>query len=269
MTTPLFDVKDVTLRFGGVTSLQNVSMQHRRGEILAVIGPNGAGKTSLFNSLTGVYAPQEGTITFDRDGASPLSVIGKKAHRVAAAGVARTFQASRMFPAMTAFENVKIGAESHRGFGVLGAMLKGPVTRRNERMSDQRAWELLEFVGLTKEANTVSGSLNYGARRRLEIARGLATSPTVLLLDEPAAGTNPSEKVELTTLIRRVRDEMNVSILLIEHDMKLVMALAERLYVLNFGLIIAEGTPDEIRSNPAVIAAYLGSAEANTDQERR
>ena len=269
MTTPLYDVKNVTLRFGGVTSLNNVTMEHRRGEILAVIGPNGAGKTSLFNSLTGVYRPQEGSITFDRDGSTPLSVIGKKAHRVASAGVARTFQASRMFPAMTAFENVKTGAESHRGFGVIGAMVKGPATRRAERASDERAWELLTFVGLEKQANVVSSSLNYGARRRLEIARGLATNPTVLLLDEPAAGTNPSEKVELTELIRRVRDEMGVSILLIEHYMKLVMSLAERLYVLNFGSVIAEGTPDEIRANPAVIEAYLGAADAGDEKEGR
>lgn len=265
MSTPLYDVTNVTLRFGGVTSLNNVSMHHNRGEILAVIGPNGAGKTSLFNSLTGVYAPQEGTIVFDRDGSSPLSVIGKKPHRVSAAGVARTFQASRMFPAMTAFENVKIGAESHRGFGVIGAMVKGPSTRRHERETDERTWELLRFVGLEQQANVISNSLNYGARRRLEIARGLATNPTVLLLDEPAAGTNPSEKVELTELIRRVRDEMGVSILLIEHDMKLVMSLAERLYVLNFGSVIAEGTPEEIRANPDVIEAYLGSSDAGNE----
>jgi len=261
MSTPMFDVSGVTLRFGGVTSLNNVTLHHNRGEILAVIGPNGAGKTSLFNSLTGVYAPQEGTITFDRDGSTPLSVIGKKPHRIASAGVARTFQASRMFPAMTAFENVKIGAESHRGFGVIGAMVKGPQTRRHERETDATTWELLKFVGLEQQANVLSGSLNYGARRRLEIARGLATNPKVLLLDEPAAGTNPAEKIELTELIRRVRDEMGVSILLIEHDMKLVMSLAERLYVLNFGSVIAEGTPEEIRSNQAVIDAYLGSTD--------
>ncbi len=256
----LLSVEDVTLRFGGVVSLNKVSMNQRRGEILAVIGPNGAGKTSLFNSLTGVYQPQEGTILLHRIDQPALSVIGQKAHRVAKAGVARTFQASRMFGALTAFENVKIGAEDHSGLGFVGAMFKGPRTRRGERASDARTYELLEFVGLTKQANTVSASLSYGDRRRLEIARGLATNPTVLLLDEPAAGTNPSEKVELTELIRKVRDDMGVSILLIEHDMKLVMSLAERLYVLNFGAVIAEGTPDEIRANPAVVEAYLGSS---------
>jgi len=260
----IFDVDSVTLRFGGVISLNDVSLHQNRGEILAVIGPNGAGKTSLFNSLTGVYQPQEGNITFLGRDAKPISIIGKKAHRVSAAGVARTFQASRMFSALTAFENVKIGAESHKGIGVVGAMLKGPATRRGEKASDAKTIELLDFVGLSHRANVVSASLSYGDRRRLEIARGLATDPQVLLLDEPAAGTNPSEKVQLTDLIRKVRDVMGVSILLIEHDMKLVMSLAERLYVLNFGSVIAEGTPQEIRANDAVIEAYLGSAVDET-----
>ncbi len=264
MTDRIFDVEHVTLRFGGVVSLNDVSLHQERSEILAVIGPNGAGKTSLFNSLTGVYQPQEGTITFTGRDAKPMNVIGKKAHRVSSAGVARTFQASRMFSALTAFENVKIGAESHHGIGVVGAMLRGPATRRGERESDQVTIELLDFVGLRRQANTISSSLSYGDRRRLEIARGLATSPQVLLLDEPAAGTNPSEKRDLTTLIRRVRDERGVSILLIEHDMKLVMSLAERLYVLNFGSVIAEGSPEEIRANDQVIEAYLGSAQSGT-----
>jgi branched-chain amino acid transport system ATP-binding protein len=259
MSDKIFDVEHVTLRFGGVVSLNDVSLHQNRGEILAVIGPNGAGKTSLFNSLTGVYQPQEGTITFlGRDGKTH-SIIGRKAYRVANYGVARTFQASRMFSALTTFENIKIGAENHRGIGVVGAMLHGPATRRDEKRSDARTIELLKFVGLADEANTIAASLSYGDRRRLEIARGLATDPQVLLLDEPAAGTNPSEKIELATLIRRVRDEMGVSILLIEHDMKLVMSLAERLYVLNFGGVIAEGTPEEIRANPVVIEAYLGT----------
>ncbi len=262
----IFDVQNVTLRFGGVVSLNDVSLHQRRGEILAVIGPNGAGKTSLFNSLTGVYKPQEGTITFTGEPGNPVSVIGRKPHRLNGAGIARTFQASRMFSALTTFENVKIGAESHRGLGAVGAMLGGPATRRGEKESDRRTIELLDFVGLRDEANTLSASLSYGARRRLEIARGLATNPKVLLLDEPAAGTNPAEKLDLTELIRKVRDEMGVSILLIEHDMKLVMSLAERLYVLNFGSVIAEGTPDEIRANEAVVEAYLGSSDTGTSQ---
>jgi branched-chain amino acid transport system ATP-binding protein len=256
----IIDVEHVSLRFGGVVSLNDVSLHQNRGEILAVIGPNGAGKTSLFNSLTGVYRPQDGSITFVGRDARPISVIGKKPSRLSNAGIARTFQASRMFSALTAFENVKIGAESHRGVGVVGAMLRGPRTRRDERESDRRTIELMDFVGLRSRANVISASLSYGDRRRLEIARGLATNPEVLLLDEPAAGTNPSEKLALAELIRRVRDEMGVSILLIEHDMKLVMSLAERLYVLNFGSVIAEGTPQEIRSNADVIAAYLGTS---------
>jgi branched-chain amino acid transport system ATP-binding protein len=255
----LFEVSNVTLRFGGVVSLSDVSLHQKRGEILAVIGPNGAGKTSLFNSLTGVYQPQEGSITFSPKEGEPVSFIGKKPHVISDNGVARTFQASRMFNALTTFENVKIGAESHKGIGALGAIFRGSATRKDEKYSDARTWDLLNFVGLRAKANHIASSLSYGERRRLEIARGLATNPEVLLLDEPAAGTNPSEKLELTDLIRKVRDEMGVSILLIEHDMKLVMSLAERLYVLNFGSVIAEGTPDEIRANQNVVDAYLGT----------
>lgn len=258
----LLEVKNITLRFGGVVSLRDVSLRMPRGEILAVIGPNGAGKTSLFNSVTGVYQPQEGEIILHPRDVAPLSVIGKKAHRIAMAGVSRTFQASRLFSALTVFENVKIGAEDHRGLGVLGALVKGPKTRHGERVSDRAAVELLKFVELTDEAGTIASQLPYGARRRLEIARALATQPELILLDEPAAGTNPSEKLELTKLIRRVRDERGVSVLLIEHDMKLVMSLAERLYVLNFGTVIAEGSPEEVRNNPVVIDAYLGASRA-------
>jgi branched-chain amino acid transport system ATP-binding protein len=256
----IIKAEHLTLRFGGVVSLKDVSFEMRRGEILAVIGPNGAGKTSLFNSLTGVYQPQEGIIEFSPKGEASLSVIGKKAYRIARAGVSRTFQASRLFMALTVFENIKIGAEDHRGIGLVGALVKGPGTRRGEHRSDAVVIELLDFVGLRQEANLVASQLSYGARRRLEIARALATGPQVILLDEPAAGTNPSEKLELAELIRRVRDERGVSVLLIEHDMKLIMSLAERLYVLNVGSVIAEGSPDEIRANQAVIDAYLGSS---------
>lgn len=258
-TETVFDVRDITLRFGGVVSLRNVSMHMNRGEILAVIGPNGAGKTSLFNSLTGVYQPQEGQIDFtDRNGRT-ISVIGKKTHRIARAGVSRTFQASRVFSALTVFENIKIGAEDHSGIGAVGAILRGPATRRGEKVSDDLSLELLDFVGLRKDGNLIASSLSYGGRRRLEIARAIATDPDVILLDEPAAGTNPSEKLELAALIRRVRNERHVSVLLIEHDMKLVMSLAERIYVLNFGGVLAEGTPAEIRANQAVVEAYLGT----------
>lgn len=264
----VFDVEHVTLRFGGVVSLNDVSLSMRRGEILAVIGPNGAGKTSLFNSLTGVYLPQQGQITLrGRPGAAPESVLGKKTHQVNRLGVARTFQNIRLFPALTAIENVKIGVETRQRSGPVSVMLGLPWQRREERASTVRALELLQFVGLAGKANDVAGSLAYGEQRRLEIARALGTNPGVILLDEPAAGTNPVEKQELAQLIRRINVEDGISVLLIEHDMKLVMSVAHRLIVLNFGQKIAEGSPEQIQRDPAVIAAYLGSSAEEVEAE--
>ena len=257
----VFDVDHVTLRFGGVTSLDDVSLSMRRGEILAIIGPNGAGKTSLFNSLTGVYSPQEGTITLRaRAGSDPVSVIGQSTHVVNRLGVARTFQNIRLFPALTALENVKVGVETRQKSGPIGAMLGLPRQRREERESTQRSYELLHRVGLEQRANDIAGSLAYGEQRRLEIARALGTSPGVILLDEPAAGTNPVEKRELATLIKSINVDDGVGVLLIEHDMKLVMSVADRLVVLNFGQKIAEGTPEQIQRDPVVVAAYLGTS---------
>jgi branched-chain amino acid transport system ATP-binding protein len=263
----VFDVRNVTLRFGGVTSLDDVSLEMRRGEILAVIGPNGAGKTSLFNSLTGVYTPQEGEILVAaRPGDEQVSVVGRKTHLVNHLGVARTFQNIRLFPALTALENVKVGVETRQKAGPVSAMLGLPWQRREERESTQTAFDLLGRVGLAHRANELAGSLPYGEQRRLEIARALGTNPGVILLDEPAAGTNPVEKRELAALIRQINAD-GVGVLLIEHDMKLVMSVADRIVVLNFGQRIAEGTPEQIQRDPAVVAAYLGTSEEEAEQE--
>jgi branched-chain amino acid transport system ATP-binding protein len=258
---PIFEVEHVTLRFGGVTSLADVSLHQERGEILSVIGPNGAGKTSLFNCLSGVYLPQEGSIHFRRRDGRAVSIVGKKPHAVNRAGVARTFQTTLLFNALSTIENVKIGVEAGSTTGPIGAMLHLPHVTRQDKETDREASRLLEFVGLTSHADDLASSLSYGDRRRLEIARALGTKPEVLLLDEPAAGTNPTEKVELSKLITEVNTAFQVSVLLIEHDMRLVMSIAQRIYVLNFGRLIAEGTPAEIQRNPAVLEAYLGTSE--------
>lgn len=256
-------VSGLTLRFGGLVCLSDVELTLCRGEILAVIGPNGAGKTSLFNSLTGVYVPQEGSITLtDPDGVRhPL--LGRKTHVVNRLGLARTFQNIRLFGALTALENVKIAAETRQKSGPLGIMLGLPHARRNERESDRRAHELLDFVGMADKLNELAASLSYGEQRRLEIARALATDPQVLLLDEPAAGTNPTEKLELAELIKHINRELGISVLLIEHDMRLVMSVADRVTVLNFGKVIASGTPSEVQRNRAVVEAYLGAEMAH------
>jgi branched-chain amino acid transport system ATP-binding protein len=264
----VYDIEHVTLRFGGVVSLNDVSMQLYRDEILAVIGPNGAGKTSLFNALTGVYTPQEGRIELrGRRGDHPVSVIGKKTHVINHLGVARTFQNIRLFPALTALENVKIGIETRQKAGPIAAMLGMPWQRREEKASTQQAYALLQDVGLHARANDLAHSLAYGEQRRLEIARALGTNPGVILLDEPAAGTNPNEKRELAELIRKINKERNISVLLIEHDMKLVMSVAHRIVVLNFGEKIAEGTPQEIQKDPVVIGAYLGTPADETSAQ--
>jgi len=264
----VFDVQNVTLRFGGVTSLNDVSLRMYRGEILAIIGPNGAGKTSLFNSLTGVYTPQEGSIMLSgRPGDPPQNVLGRKTHVVNHLGVGRTFQNIRLFPALTALENVQVGIEARQRSGPLAAMFGMPWQRREQRESTEGAYELLAAVGMPDRANELAGSLPYGEQRRLEIARALGTNPGVLLLDEPAAGTNPVEKRELAQLIQRINSERQISVLLIEHDMKLVMSVADRIIVLNFGEKIAEGPPKAIQRDPIVIAAYLGtSAEEAAEQ---
>jgi branched-chain amino acid transport system ATP-binding protein len=248
----LLAVDHVTLRFGGVVALNDVSFSLRKGEIFGLIGPNGAGKTTCFNAMTGVYRPTSGEIRFQGQ-----SIVGKKKHEITRGGIARTFQNVRLFPEMTALENVMVGADAHHKTSVLGALFRTPRHWREERTGRDRAFELLRFVGIQRRAGEVSRNLAYGEQRRLEIARALATNPTLLCLDEPAAGFNPAEKEELLQLIRRIRDT-GVTVLLIEHDMRLVMGVTDRIVVLEFGKKIAEGSPTEVRDNPAVIAAYLG-----------
>jgi len=263
----MLTVDGVTLRFGGVTSLADVSLTQTRGEILAVIGPNGAGKTSLFNSLTGVYLPQEGDVRLSARAGDPLrTVLGRKTHEINGFGVARTFQNIRLFPALTALENVKVGVETRQRSGPVSAMLGLPRSRREERESTEEAVRLLAEVGLRHRANELAGALPYGEQRRLEIARAMGTRPGVLLLDEPAAGTNPVEKRDLARLIQKINVEDGISVLLIEHDMKLVMSVAHRIVVLNFGEKIAEGSPAQIQRDPAVVAAYLGTSEEDAGE---
>jgi branched-chain amino acid transport system ATP-binding protein len=248
----LLEVDHVTLRFGGVVALNDVSFSLRKGEIFGLIGPNGAGKTTCFNAMTGVYRPTSGSIRFNGK-----SIVGKKKHEITRGGIARTFQNVRLFPEMTALENVMVGADAHHKTSVLGALFRMPRHWREERTGRERSMELLRFVGIDRRAGEVSRNLAYGQQRRLEIARALATNPTLLCLDEPAAGFTPAEKEDLLQLIRRIRDT-GVTVLLIEHDMRLVMGVTDRIVVLEFGRKIAEGTPHEVRDNEAVIAAYLG-----------
>ena len=248
----LLDVDSVTMQFGGVTALEDVSLRIKPGEILGLIGPNGAGKTTMFNVVTGVYQPTKGDIRFDGQ-----SVVGIKRHHITKRGIARTFQNIRLFPDMSALENVMVGVDAHHKSSVIGAILHTPRNRSEERHGRERAMELLTFMGIADYAEVAARNLPYGYQRRLEIARALGTEPKLLCLDEPAAGFNPAEKQELNELIFKIRDQ-GYTVLLIEHDMKVVMGVSDHVVVLDFGRKIAEGKPEVVRENPDVIAAYLG-----------
>ncbi|BCP60017.1 ABC transporter ATP-binding protein [Streptococcus parasuis] len=249
----LLEVKDLTKNFGGLTAVGDVTMELHEGELVGLIGPNGAGKTTLFNLLTGVYEPSEGTITL-----AGTLLNGKAPSKIASLGLGRTFQNIRLFKNMTVLENVLIGLGNHGKAEFFASFFRLPAFYKNEETLKTKAIELLKIFDLDGDADTLAKNLPYGQQRRLEIVRALATEPKILFLDEPAAGMNPQETAELTQLIRKIKEEFNITIMLIEHDMSLVMEVTERIYVLEYGRLIAHGTPAEIRSNKRVIEAYLG-----------
>lgn len=252
MKEVLLQLTGLSISFGGLQAVDSLDLGVYRGEILALIGPNGAGKTTVFNCVTGFYQPSEGNVSL-----TGKSLVGRPPHVITQIGIARTFQNIRLFPNMTALENVLVGSDAKHRTSVPGAIIRGPRHRREEREGHDRSIGLLEFVGIARRSHELARNLPYGDQRRVEIARALATDPELLLLDEPAAGMNPAEKAALMNLINEIR-ERGTTIFLIDHDMRVVMGISDRIAVLNFGLKIAEGNPEEVRSNPEVIAAYLG-----------
>ncbi|MGV6480854.1 high-affinity branched-chain amino acid ABC transporter ATP-binding protein LivG [Pantoea agglomerans] len=255
MIQPLLAVEGLMMRFGGLLAVNNVALELRPQEIVSLIGPNGAGKTTVFNCLTGFYKPTGGTITLREQ-----HLEGLPGQKIARMGIVRTFQHVRLFREMTVIENLLVAQHQHLKSGLFSGLLKTPAFRRSENEALDRAATWLERVGLLDLANRQAGNLAYGQQRRLEIARCMVTRPEILMLDEPAAGLNPKETHELDALIAELRGEHKVSVLLIEHDMKLVMGISDRIYVVNQGTPLANGTPEEIRNNPDVIRAYLGEA---------